>query len=169
MAHYLSPPGRSVAKGVLLLTAEDGLIRRLVINFDRASFGIDGLGCRHGYLSPHDAAHHRPREEPRVLRGARLQFSRDMDIVRNGEFEATNYFFSLGDNENVLELTFNHDGRTYELGDGLRAHRDRRRRSRRSARALKEQGSSPSASRIAFAKAARGSASSAIRTATESS
>jgi lactoylglutathione lyase len=44
-------------------------------------------------------------------------FSRDMDIVRNGELEATNYFFSLGGHENVLELTFNHDGRTYELGD----------------------------------------------------
>jgi lactoylglutathione lyase len=44
-------------------------------------------------------------------------FSRDMDIVRNGEKEATNYFFSLGDHENVLELTYNHDGRTYELGD----------------------------------------------------
>jgi lactoylglutathione lyase len=47
-----------------------------------------------------------------------FEFSRDMDIVRNGELEATNYFFSMGDNENVLELTFNHDGRTYELGDG---------------------------------------------------
>jgi len=46
-----------------------------------------------------------------------FSFSRDMDIVRNGEREATNYFFSLGDNENVLELTYNHDGRTYELGD----------------------------------------------------
>ena len=45
-------------------------------------------------------------------------FSRDMDIVRNGELEATNYFYSLGDDENVLELTFNHDGRTYDLGDG---------------------------------------------------
>jgi lactoylglutathione lyase len=44
-------------------------------------------------------------------------FSRDMDIVRNGEREATNYFFSLGDDENVLELTFNHDGRSYDLGD----------------------------------------------------
>jgi lactoylglutathione lyase len=44
-------------------------------------------------------------------------FSRDMDIVRNGELEATNYFFSMGDSENVLELTFNHDGRAYELGD----------------------------------------------------
>ena len=45
-------------------------------------------------------------------------FSRDMDIVRNGEREATNYFYSLGDDENVLELTFNHDGRSYELGTG---------------------------------------------------
>jgi len=44
-------------------------------------------------------------------------FTRDMDIVRNGEVEATNYFFSLGSDENVLELTFNHDGRTYDMGD----------------------------------------------------
>src|SRR6476620_9138833 len=46
-----------------------------------------------------------------------FEFSRDMDIVRNGELEATNYFFSIGDHENVLELTYNHDGRSYELGD----------------------------------------------------
>ena len=46
-----------------------------------------------------------------------FEFSRDMDIVRNGELEATNYFFSMGNNENVLELTFNHDGRAYEMGD----------------------------------------------------
>ncbi len=45
-------------------------------------------------------------------------FDRDMDIVRNGEKEATNYFFSLGDAESALELTFNHDGRTYDLGSG---------------------------------------------------
>ncbi len=45
-------------------------------------------------------------------------FARDMDIVRDGELEATNYFFSMGDQENVLELTFNHDGRSYELGTG---------------------------------------------------
>ena len=43
-------------------------------------------------------------------------FSSEMDIVRGGEREATNYFFSIGDHENVLELTFNHDGRTYDLG-----------------------------------------------------
>ncbi len=45
-------------------------------------------------------------------------FSRDMDIVRGGELEATNYFYSLGGSDNVLELTFNHDGRTYDLGSG---------------------------------------------------
>jgi lactoylglutathione lyase len=44
-------------------------------------------------------------------------FSRDMDIVRGGEREATNYFFSMGDQKDVLELTFNHDGRAYDLGD----------------------------------------------------
>ena len=47
-----------------------------------------------------------------------FRFSREMDIVRDGEREATNYFFSLGDQENVLELTFNHDGRGYDLGTG---------------------------------------------------
>jgi lactoylglutathione lyase len=47
-----------------------------------------------------------------------FDFEREMDIVRNGETEATNYFFSLGDDESVLELTYNHDGRTYENGTG---------------------------------------------------
>jgi len=47
-----------------------------------------------------------------------FSFSHDMDIVRDGQLEATNYFFSMGDQPNVLELTFNHDGRTYELGTG---------------------------------------------------
>ena len=75
-----------------------------------------------------------------------FRFSRDMDIVRNGELEATNYFFSLGDDENVLELTFNHDGRTYDARHRLRAHRDRRGRSRRHARERSRAvtGSSPS-------------------------
>ncbi|MBV8258787.1 MAG: VOC family protein [Actinobacteria bacterium] len=43
-------------------------------------------------------------------------FEHDMDIVRNGELEATNYFFGIGDQRSVLELTYNHDGRTYEMG-----------------------------------------------------
>ena len=47
-----------------------------------------------------------------------FEFERDMDIVRDGAVEATNYFFSLGASPSVLELTYNHDGRTYELGTG---------------------------------------------------
>jgi lactoylglutathione lyase len=47
-----------------------------------------------------------------------FEFERDMDIVRNGEREATNYFFGIGSQKAVLELTYNHDGRTYELGTG---------------------------------------------------
>jgi len=43
-------------------------------------------------------------------------FAGEFDIVRNGQREATNYFFGIGDSKSVLELTYNHDGRTYELG-----------------------------------------------------
>jgi lactoylglutathione lyase len=45
-----------------------------------------------------------------------LEFRREFDIVRGGEKEATNYFFGVPGQEEELELTFNHDGRTYELG-----------------------------------------------------
>ena len=45
-----------------------------------------------------------------------LEFRRELPIVRNGELEATNYFFGVPDQAEELELTFNHDGRTYELG-----------------------------------------------------
>jgi lactoylglutathione lyase len=45
-----------------------------------------------------------------------LEFRRDMDIVRNGEKEATNYFFGVPGQDEELELTLNHDGRSYELG-----------------------------------------------------
>lgn len=45
-----------------------------------------------------------------------MEFRRDMDIVRNGEREATNYFFGVPGQEEELELTYNHDGRSYELG-----------------------------------------------------
>jgi lactoylglutathione lyase len=47
-----------------------------------------------------------------------LEFRRDMDIVRNGEKEATNYFFGVPGQEEELELTYNHDGRMYDLGTG---------------------------------------------------
>lgn len=45
-----------------------------------------------------------------------LEFRRDMDIVRGGEKEATNYFFGVPGQDEELELTFNHDGRSYDLG-----------------------------------------------------
>ena len=45
-----------------------------------------------------------------------FRFAGEFDIVRDGQREATNYFFSIGDQTNVLELTYNHDGRAYELG-----------------------------------------------------
>jgi lactoylglutathione lyase len=47
-----------------------------------------------------------------------LEFRRDMDIVRNGEKEATNYFYGVPGQDEELELTYNHDGRGYELGTG---------------------------------------------------
>ncbi len=45
-----------------------------------------------------------------------MEFRRDLDIVRNGELEATNYFFGFAGQDEELELTFNHDGRTYDMG-----------------------------------------------------
>jgi lactoylglutathione lyase len=45
-----------------------------------------------------------------------FQFRKEMPIVRDGELEATNYFFRMPGQEEELELTFNHDGRTYEMG-----------------------------------------------------
>ncbi len=47
-----------------------------------------------------------------------MEFRRDLDIVRDGQLEATNYFFAFPGQEEELELTFNHDGRTYDLGTG---------------------------------------------------
>jgi len=45
-----------------------------------------------------------------------LEFRREFPIVRDGELEATNYFFGVPGQDEELELTFNHDGREYELG-----------------------------------------------------
>ena len=57
-----------------------------------------------------------PEASRRFYEALGFSFTRDLDIVRNGELEATHYFYSLGGAENVLELTYNHDGRTYDLG-----------------------------------------------------
>src|SRR5919108_4409921 len=47
-----------------------------------------------------------------------MEFRRDLDIVRDGQLEATNYFLGFPGQEEELELTFNHDGRAYDLGTG---------------------------------------------------
>ena len=41
---------------------------------------------------------------------------KESPIVRNGELEATLYFLGFPGQDEELELTFNHDGSTYELG-----------------------------------------------------
>ncbi len=49
-----------------------------------------------------------------------MEFRRESEIVREGHHEATLYFLGFaGDEAEIeLELTFNTDGRTYELGTG---------------------------------------------------
>ena len=47
-----------------------------------------------------------------------LEYRRELPIVRDGELEATNYFFAPPGQKEELELTFNHDGRSYEMGTG---------------------------------------------------
>jgi lactoylglutathione lyase len=57
-----------------------------------------------------------PEASRRFYEALGLEFRRDMDIVRNGEKEATNYFFGVPGQDEELELTYNHDRRSYELG-----------------------------------------------------
>ena len=47
-----------------------------------------------------------------------FEFRRESQIVRDGELEATLYFFGMPGQDEELELTLNHDGRTYDLGTG---------------------------------------------------
>src|SRR6185369_6232489 len=56
-----------------------------------------------------------PERSRRFYEALGMEFRRDLDIVREGELEATNYFFGFA-GEEELELTFNHDGRSYEMG-----------------------------------------------------
>ena len=47
-----------------------------------------------------------------------MEFRRELPIIRDGQLEATNYFFGFPGQDEELELTFNHDGRSYDLGTG---------------------------------------------------
>jgi lactoylglutathione lyase len=45
-----------------------------------------------------------------------FEFRRELPIVRGGELEATNFFYGMPNQVEELELTYNHDGRTYDHG-----------------------------------------------------
>lgn len=45
-----------------------------------------------------------------------MEFRRESDIVRDGHHEATLFFFAFPGEDVELELTFNTNGRSYELG-----------------------------------------------------
>ena len=47
-----------------------------------------------------------------------MEFRRELPIVREGHHEATNYFMGFPAQQEELELTWNTDGRTYDLGTG---------------------------------------------------
>ena len=89
-----------------------------------------------------------------------MEFRRELPIVRDGELEATNYFFGFPGDEAELELTFNHDGRTYELGTRTGTSRSAWRTSMPRLPGSPSRGSSPSGRRTRCARAVRGSASS---------
>jgi len=45
-----------------------------------------------------------------------MEFRRESPIVRDGHHEATNYFMGFPGQDEELEMTWNTDGRTYEMG-----------------------------------------------------
>jgi len=47
-----------------------------------------------------------------------MEFRRESEIVRDGHHEATLYFLGFPGDDAEIELTFNTDGRSYELGTG---------------------------------------------------
>ncbi len=53
-----------------------------------------------------------------------MEFRRESPIVRTGETEATLYFFRVPETQGggAFELTFNHDGSTYDLGTAYGNH-----------------------------------------------
>ncbi len=45
-----------------------------------------------------------------------MERRRELPIIRDGDHEATNYFLGFPGQDEELELTWNTDGRTYEMG-----------------------------------------------------
>ncbi len=59
-----------------------------------------------------------PQASRRFYEALGFEFRRELPIVRDDVLEATNYFFGYPGQAEELELTLNHDGRSYELGTG---------------------------------------------------
>jgi lactoylglutathione lyase len=57
-----------------------------------------------------------PEQSRKFYEALGMEFRRESPIVRNGELEATLYFLGFPGQEEELELTFNHDGSTYDFG-----------------------------------------------------
>jgi lactoylglutathione lyase len=57
-----------------------------------------------------------PEQSRKFYEALGMELRRESPIIRNGELEATLYFLGFPGQEEELELTFNHDGSTYDLG-----------------------------------------------------
>jgi lactoylglutathione lyase len=57
-----------------------------------------------------------PEQSRKFYEALGMEFRRESPIMRNGELEATLYFLGFPGQDEELELTFNHDGSTYDLG-----------------------------------------------------
>jgi lactoylglutathione lyase len=94
-----------------------------------------------------------------------MEFRRELPIVRDGALEATNYFFGFSGQDEELELTYNHDGRTYDEGTGYGHIAIGVDDLEETLARLAGQGIEPERPPYGSARAARCSASSATRTA----
>lgn len=70
-------------------------------------------------------------------------FAGNFDIVRNGELETTNYFFSIGDQESVLELSLQPGWPNVRSAPGTATSRSAPTTSTRRSRACAKQGIEP--------------------------
>jgi lactoylglutathione lyase len=57
-----------------------------------------------------------PEQSRKFYEALGMELRRESPIIRNGELEATLYFLGFPGQDEELELTFNHDGSTYDLG-----------------------------------------------------
>ena len=84
---------------------------------DNSAAGDQGpVRCRDDSLPAHDVPDHRSGEEPRLLRGARLRVPARHGHRARRRDRGDELLLRRPGQEEELELTFNHDGRTDEVG-----------------------------------------------------